>query len=850
MFRSRAFEPHEEDREGKKVALSLLDRLLIESEEYAKQLGERLKDRIFEEIFPHLSAGFIAFIRHRDGSHTDIPQEMLDTVYQGTLTLLYRLLFLLYAESRDLLPAREVRGYFEASLTKLKKDVADAAGTIDDEVEEKIKKHYRDDEYHLYDRLSELFRVVDKGDSTRNMPVYNGGLFFSDPEGNDDSPEAATARFLKETKVADRYLARAIDLLARDLEPKRQDLVAIDFKSLGVRQLGSIYEGLLEFQLRIADRKLAVVKEKGREVYAPFTDLEKKDQERAERQERIKKKGQVYLENDKHERKATGSYYTPDHIVQYIVEHAVGPVLKEQFDAMRPKLRDAQQKRRAFFDKQAALRKQRLRTEPEGKAEFIDQEVVDELFNIKVLDPAMASGHFLVEAVDYITDKTLDFLNAFPWNPVIAHLSRMRDTILQEMDDQGITIDPKRLTDVNLLKRHVLKRCIYGVDINPMAVELAKVSLWLDCFTLGAPLSFLDHHFRCGNSLIGITVEEVDTIRAATQQLTLSASSDWQGLLQAIQGMIEVGGLPDVTSAQVAKSRSTYRSALSNLENFKKILDIHTARWFVSLQIEKDTTKRTKLKLNPFDLVLNSGDLFDWSHGKKSPLLDREPYRSLLSDCATAARQKRFFHWELEFPEVFYGPRAGTRQAIEQLQGAGFDAVIGNPPYDVLASEELGYDVSDDLSFYEALDVYEPAIRGKKNLYKLFICRALAETGAEGAFSFIVPMPLLGDDQAAGVRKMLFEEARFTAIEAFPQKDDPHNRVFPEAKLSTAVFVCCAKPSKAQFKVRTHPGRWIEEASLTLHVSPEEVLKFDPKNVTIPSCTQRDWDVALKNFSE
>ena len=102
----------------------------------------------------------------------------------------------------------------------------------------------------------------------------------------------------------------------------------------------------------------------------------------------------------------------------------------------------------------------------------------------------MGSGHFLVEAVDYITDKMLDFLNAFPWNPVIAHLSRMRETILQEMDDQGITIDPKRLTDVNLLKRHVLKRCIYGVDINPMAVELAKVSLWLDCFTLGAPLSF------------------------------------------------------------------------------------------------------------------------------------------------------------------------------------------------------------------------------------------------------------------------------------------------------------------------------------------------------------------------
>ena len=77
------------------------------------------------------------------------------------------------------------------------------------------------------------------------------------------------------------------------------------------------------------------------------------------------------------------------------------------------------------------------------------------------------------------------------------------------MERQGVTIDMSKLTDLNLLKRRVLKSCIYGVDLNPMAVELAKVSLWLDCFTLGAPLSFLDHHMKCGNSLIGGNVQEV-----------------------------------------------------------------------------------------------------------------------------------------------------------------------------------------------------------------------------------------------------------------------------------------------------------------------------------------------------
>ena len=847
LFRSQAFELRETDHEGKKISLSLLDELLLRSEDYAKELGERLKERVFEDVFPHLASGFITFMRQRDGLHADISQEILDTVYQGTLTLLYRLLFLLYAESRDLLPAKEVRGYFEASLTKLKQDIAQAAGNIEDEVEEKLKKHYREDDCQLYDRLSRLFRVVDKGDSALNVPVYNGGLFLSDPDKHDDSPEADAARFLNGTKVPDRFLVRAIDLLARDEDRKRHDLVFIDFKSLGVRQLGSIYEGLLEFRLRIADRKLAIVKEKGREVYEDFSKLDEKSRDRAERQERIKKKGEVYLENDKHERKATGSYYTPDHIVKYIVEHAAGPVLKEKFEAMRPKLREAQQKHRAFFERQEALRKQGLRAEPESKAELIGQEVVDELFNIKVLDPAMGSGHFLVETVDYIIDKTLDFLNAFPWNPVIAHLSRMRETILQEMDEQGITIDPKRLTDVNLLKRHVLKRCIYGVDINPMAVELAKVSLWLDCFTLGAPLSFLDHHLRCGNSLIGVTVEEVDKIRAAKGQLLLSASTDWQGLLQAIQGMIEVGGLPDVTSAQVARSRSTYKSALSNLENFKKILDVHTGRWFVEAPNGKG--KKARPKEDPFDYILRSGDLFEWSHGKKAPLLDVEPYRTLLSNCAHAAKEKRFFHWELEFPEVFYGPRPGTTQAIERLQGAGFDAVVGNPPYDVLASEELGYDVSDDLAFYEAAPLYEPAIRGKKNLYKLFICRGVQSMSATGSCSFIVPMMLLGDDQAAAVRRMLIEKTGLVAVEAFPQKDDPRRRVFPEAKLATTIFVARGATTNRPFTVRTHSGAGIEILSPRLTVSTSEISLLNPSNLPICTCPQRDWDLATRLVS-
>lgn len=846
LFRRQAFEPAEVEREGKRQALSLLDQLLLESEDYAKGLGERLKEKVFEEVFPRLATGFVNHLHQRNKVQDQLSPEDLDAVFQGTLTLLYRLLFLLYAEARDLLPAREIRGYFEASLTKLKREVAEAAGTLSDEVEEQIKRHYKGDGYDLYDSLTRLFRIVDKGDPALNVPVYNGGLFISDPEEDDESPETKAARFLNETKVPDVYLARAIDLLSRDIDPRRHDLVFIDYKSLGVRQLGSIYEGLLEFKLRITDQRLAIVKEKGREVYVPFKDLEKREQERAERQRRVIKKGDLYLENDKRERKATGSYYTPDHIVKYIVEHAIGPVLREKFEAIRPKLREAQKWHVEM------IRLAKAKGEPVSKYEYgpaVEREwggLADGVFDLKALDPAMGSGHFLVETVDYITDKTIDFLNAFPWNPVFARLSYTREIIAKAMDEQGITIDAKRLTDINLLKRHVLKRCIYGVDLNPMAVELAKVSLWLHCFTLGAPLSFLDHHLRCGNSLIGFTVEEVNHAITEEGQLSLLSGTRFEGMKQSVAGMIRIGELSDVTSAQVQQSRTEYRRASDAMRPAKRLLDIYTSQWFGNIPMTSGRGKRREEHNHAIEFLRDAVSE-SWAKDPEKTTLPEE-WKKVVSVALQASSDKRFFHWELEFPEVFYGSRPGT-QAIDRLEGAGFDTVIGNPPYDVIASEELGYDVSQDLSFYERTAIYQPAIRGKKNLYKLFICRGMDVMGSNGIFSFIVPMALLGDDQAAGVRKMLLEKAGLVTAEVFPQKDDPHNRVFAEAKLPTTVFVTHAISNRTCFKVRTHPGRLIDELSPTVELVPLDVLRFDPENVAIPCCTQRDWELAMKILS-
>ncbi|MEA3376805.1 MAG: hypothetical protein U9R72_11495, partial [Chloroflexota bacterium] len=467
FFRAEAFTPDPDPKGSQKplgstTRVTFLGWLMEESQTYARELGERLKERVFEEIFPHFAEGFIHSL---GGPETllalpdDERRVQLDRVYQGTLTFLYRLLFLLYAESRDLVPVREVRGYYQVSLRRLSEEIAEQAGPLEDLVSRRLEDAYlpshstgAEGECRLYDRLLDLFEDIDRGSPARNVPTYNGGLFITSPREDDTGREAEAARFLEETALPDRYLALGLDRLARDVDPKRGDLGFIDYKSLGVRQLGSIYEGLLEFNIEIA-----------------------KDEEET---------GAVRLISDKGERKATGSYYTPDYIVKYIVRHTVGPVLDEKLDALRPRLHEAEQRFRRVVKRKVEL--EGVTPDEPMLLQNVAGDVLHDLFDVKICDPAMGSGHFLVEAVDYVTDRLVRFLDGFPFLGVF--FEGMRRSILEDLERQKVTVDPGQLTDVTLLKRHVLKRCIYGVDLNPMAVELAKVSVWLDCFTLGAPL--------------------------------------------------------------------------------------------------------------------------------------------------------------------------------------------------------------------------------------------------------------------------------------------------------------------------------------------------------------------------
>ena len=812
-----------------------LDVVAAGSREYAKQVEERLKKRVFEHIVPHLAEGFLADRRKRLGL-TAIPSEGdLEEVRQGTLTLLYRLLFLLYAESRGLLPVRE-SPYHAISLRKVKEEVAQAAGPAESDVDQKLAATFNAKNTTLYDRLARVFAAMDAGDSSANVPTYNGGLFLSEPEEGDDSREAAIARFLASNKVPDLHLAQAIDHLSRDPDERRGfEMVFIDYKSLGVRQLGSIYEGLLEFKLKVADEDLTTISEKGREKVIPLSAARGR-----RRAEVAVRKGEVYLANDKSERRATGSYYTPDHIVSYIVENTVGPVLQQKLDDLRPAMREAQKdysrhlrnalagphlipgNPRSKADLQAGAKLYAVRKAHEGSGELVER-----LFDCKVLDPAMGSGHFLVEAVDFITDKLLDFLNHFPNNPVATALALTRDSILESLAEQGVTVDPEKLTDVHLLKRHVLKRCIYGVDLNPMAVELAKVSLWLDAFTLGAPLSFLDHHLRCGNSLIG----EMDI-----SQHILPGSRREGEMLRAVSEMLEIARSADARVEDVKTSQRLYEDIERIERRFRKRLNVETASHFIDIKF-----------------IGNAGQLaFDESFDPSNPPPHMERSARDFTAAQKIADERRFFHWPLEFPEVFFGIREDSRQHIDfrMPPTGGFDVVIGNPPYDELSEHAAGRELP-EMAYFREEALYHDALGGRLNLYRLFIARALSVLSTPGRQSFIVPMSLLADSFTSSLRKQMLNEGVIRLVEAFPQKDDPRDRVFVDAKLSTCIYVAARPGAPDQpILLRTYPGKNFIGSHQTCRISLAELNELDPEMLSLPAVAQPEierWQ-RLRNY--
>ena len=789
-----------------------LEDLYRGSLDYGQVLEQQLRDRIFEKVFLHISEGFVKWDEGTNGVSIGCSPDYMGHVYHGTIRLLYRLLFLLHAEARLLLPVGDMLGYYRYSLLRIARDV-------DERIHrgETLSGVSTD----IWDDLEGLFRIIDRGDPGLNIPSYNGGLFHAKNPSN---------RFLNNHRIADDCMARAISLLTREPGVSQSEHIAgrlIDYKSLSVEQLGSIYEGLLEFHLVRAENDIPLKEIPQGTILKP-TDSGYKSQ-------RSIKKDELFLATDKSVRQATGSYYTPQHIVTFLVEHTLTPLIEVRADSFRRLMAKYQELR---LDQISAGENS---TSKRGKAtSYIDSEpvqwsteeidvlkkqIVDSLLGIRICDPAMGSGHFLVHAVDWLSEHLISVLDEFPDNPVLDLIEDTRSRIVDEMVEQGIRINLSDLKDTTLLKRLVMKRCVYGVDLNPMATELAKLSLWLDSFIIGAPLSFLDHHLKTGNSLIGVRISETaDALEADqhTGQFHLFAGP-FRDLLTATGLMRNVALRSDATTLEVLQSQEEYSLFEEQIAPYKTLLDLWCSRLFGNENVEKlvrvlDLEQLREEPNNDFDGKL----------------------KKAISVSSDLSDRLRFFHWELEFPEVFVDLDKG-----EWRENPGFEAVFGNPPYDELSEDALGRPI-EEMMFIDSTPVFAEASEYRVNLYRLFMAASIDKTRVNGTQSFIVPMSLLGDRFTKSLRRGILQSWQFLCIEVFPQKDNPHKRVFRDAKLPTCLYTLSKRAPTKRFRVRTHPGGVIELDSPSYSTTAEEIIELDPQNYVIPIISDDEWSLYQK----
>ena len=240
-------------------------------------------------------------------------------------------------------------------------------------------------------------------------------------------------------------------------------------------------------------------------------------------------------------------------------------------------------------------------------------------------------------------------------------------------------LDESQLTDQTIIRRMVLKRCIYGVDKNPLTVELAKVSLWLHSFTVGAPLSFLDHHLRCGDSLIGMRV--LDGTYELARLSGFNAGSAIAAAEVATKGMQRIEGMSDADVSEVRESAELFNAVEETTADLRAVLDFLCGlRWL---------TAGMKMRardsfLNPVvaDLVSNPDNAYRLlSRGPEDETASDE-FAQIWNDAMVIAQREGFLHWEVAFPGVW-------RRWQDEHPAGGFDAVIGNPPWDRIKLQEV-----------------------------------------------------------------------------------------------------------------------------------------------------------------
>ena len=765
---------------------------------YEERVAANLSELVFDQVFPGLASAIAAAA----------PEAPLPDVREAVLVLLYRLLFILYAEDRDLLPVRDKR-YDDYALRNVRGDI----GRRKDQGDVFSARATR-----YWSALDDLCQAIAHGDASIGLPAYNGGLF-----------DQASTPLLGQIRLDDAVMATVIDALSFEQTPDGRRY--INYRDLGVQQLGSIYERLIEHDL-------------------------------------VRERDEITIRLNRLARKGSGSYYTSDDLVALIIKETIEPLVRSRIDA--------------FLARHAELATSPLSEDRRiGRLKPLDP--AEKLLDLKVCDPAMGSGHFLVNLVDYLADRVITTMAEAEaavdgyLSPLIGRIDNIRTTIMAKADASGWTIDEDQLDDRHIVRRMVLKRCVYGIDKNPMAVELAKVALWLHTFTVGAPLSFLDHHLRCGDSLFGSWVRT--GIETATEQGgSLFLAEPIARATRAAAPMQILEGLTDAEIAEAYRSAEVFTEIEAMTTPLNTFLSLVQAFEWLNIRDRDDQ----KALFNYFSGTF--GDPIEIACGKievVQEIKDGERFAELLGQARRLTTEEQFLNWQVAFPGVWSAwERAG-------LHG-GFDAVIGNPPWDRMKLQQVEWfavrrraiamatraadrkRMIDDLEtagdplareFADASARAQTAVHmarssgdypllsgGDVNLYSLFVERAMTLVKPDGMVGLLTPSGIASDKTASAFFKGVATEGRLRALYDFENRRTRYEAqpFFPDvdSRFKFCAFMASPTPTKelpATCAFFVQDVSELDDPERCFPLTAEDFARVNPNTGTAPIFrTRRD----------
>lgn len=557
-----------------------------EARNFGVALHVRLDRTIRQDALPALAVGIQTWAKRRGIDLADDRERQ--ELERAALTLVFRIVFILFCESAGHLPMRNPI-YEKVSLSSLVRESYDTMTKLSPASSA------------LWSGFMRLVRALRDGNPAWDVPAYNGALFA--PRDFDG------AELLERMELRDPVFAKVLVAIGQDQETRRGS----DFSTLDIGHIGHTYESLLGLKLSVAPRALRYNAKRDRYVRArALGDAEVKA-------------GGLLWQTHQGGRKAGGVYYTPVDIVRHLVAKALLPAYERHL-------------------KEVA---QIAKTDP--------AEAAQHLLSFAVVDPACGSAHFLVQVADTLAERAVRFLADHPLPAVVEAIDHLRDG----------TPAGSEIADIALLRRLLVKHCVFGVDVSPMGAEVATLSLWLATFVPGLSLSYLGRNVLVGDSLIGVV--DANTVVKEGSFFTDEVAKHLEQATNIVRALAQID---DRTPKEVAASRHADRQATQATAGLKRLFDLWAAEQFGL------SGARQHVELHGGTVI----------HGSD------EGTKGLTKAARELADKYRFFHWPLAFPQVFSRERPG------------FDVVVGNPPWEQVRVEEL--------SFYGR---YRPGIQSLKD---------------------------------------------------------------------------------------------------------------------------------------